>query len=83
MLGNLLADDLDWLIAGRALLSAGAAITFITSRSICAEIFPAEQLRHAVAQLMMIALVVPVLAPMLGSVEAGGWRSLFVFRPMG
>ncbi|MGC3981528.1 MAG: MFS transporter [Steroidobacteraceae bacterium] len=84
MLGNLLcllSNELHWLIIGRVLLSAGAAITFISSRAICAEIFPAEELRRAIAQLMMISVMVPVLAPMLGSTLAAwrGWRSIFAF----
>lgn len=84
VLGNLLcllSNELHWLIVGRVLLSAGAAITFISSRAICAEIFPAEELRRAIAQLMMISVMVPVLAPMLGSALAAwqGWRSIFAF----
>jgi MFS transporter, DHA1 family, multidrug resistance protein len=84
LLGNLLClftQQMGWLIAGRVLITAGAAITFITSRSICAEIFPPEGLRRAVAQLMMIGLVVPVFAPMIGSALGlvWGWRSVFVF----
>jgi MFS transporter, DHA1 family, multidrug resistance protein len=77
----LFGPSLQWLVMGRVLASAGAAVGWIGSRAICAELFSGEQLRSSVAQLMMISVNVSVFAPMLGTALSAwqGWRTVFIF----
>lgn len=77
----LLGSSIEWLVLGRVVLSAGAAIGYIGGRAICAEIYPAEQLRRALAHLMMISVMIPLFAPFIGSLlsELHGWRTMFEF----
>jgi DHA1 family bicyclomycin/chloramphenicol resistance-like MFS transporter len=72
------APSLLMLCVGRMLASVGAAMTFITSRAVVADLTPRDQLQRSVAQITMINLVGQMVAPILGNVvmSAGGWRSI-------
>ena len=71
-----LAPTLGLLTLGRMLASFGAAITFIASRAIVADLTPPEELQRSVAQITMIMLVVQMVAPVFGNLvlATGGWR---------
>ena len=76
-----LAPTLQMLAFARVLQSIGCALTFISARSIVADVSPQEQLPRQVAQMTMIMLVVQMGAPLLGNliISVGGWRGVHYF----
>lgn len=72
------AVNIGVLTVGRMLSSLGAALTFISSRAVVADISPRDQLQRSVAQVTMIMLVGQMVAPILGNfvLSAGGWRAI-------
>ena len=57
-------------------MSAGAALTFISARSVVADISPREDLPRSVAQVTVINVIAQSMAPLLGNllIDWGGWR---------
>ena len=81
ILGSVLtatAPGLPQLLAGRMTASLGAALTFITSRAVVADITPREQTQRSIAQMTMIMLMAQMTAPMLGNIAlaSGSWRAI-------
>lgn len=76
---SLLAQSLDALIAGRALLAFGTATGLVTARAIVADLYPAERMAKTLASLTMVAVMGNALAPLLGGLitVALGWRAIF------
>jgi DHA1 family bicyclomycin/chloramphenicol resistance-like MFS transporter len=66
------------LTLARMVAGLGAAMTFITSRAVVADLTPRDQLQRSVAQITMIMLVGQMTAPILGNfvIAAGGWRAI-------
>jgi DHA1 family bicyclomycin/chloramphenicol resistance-like MFS transporter len=76
-----LAPSLQMLALARVLQSIGCSVSFISARSIVADVSPREELPRQVAQMTMIMLVVQMVAPLLGNMimSAGGWRTIHYF----
>jgi DHA1 family bicyclomycin/chloramphenicol resistance-like MFS transporter len=72
------ADGLTQLLAGRMIASLGAALTFITSRAVVADITPREHTQRSIAQMTMIMLMAQMTAPILGNIAlaSGSWRAI-------
>ena len=70
------AAGLPQLLAGRIGASMGAALTFITSRAVVADITPREHTQRSIAQMTMIMLMAQMTAPLLGNLAlaSGSWR---------
>ena len=73
-----LATGVGALTLARMVAGLGAAMTFITSRAVVADLTPRDQLQRSVAQITMIMLVGQMTAPILGNfvIAAGGWRAI-------
>lgn len=71
-----LAPTLFWLNLGRFVLSAGAALAFISGRSVVADRSPRESLPRSIAQVTVINVIAQSVAPLLGNllIALGGWR---------
>jgi len=84
LVGNLLciiASSLDALIAGRLLQAFGGAACVVISRAIVRDIYGREKAAAALASLIAVMVLAPMLAPTLGGiiVDTFGWRGNFVF----
>ena len=73
-----LATGVGALTLARMVAALGAAMTFIASRAVVADLTPRDQLQRSVAQITMIMLVGQMTAPILGNfvIAAGGWRAI-------
>lgn len=73
------AQNLHWLIAGRALQAFGTATGLVTARAIVADLYPAERMAKLFASLTMVAVLGNSLAPVIGGFVATGlgWRAIF------
>ena len=73
-----LATGVGALTLARMVAALGAAMTFITSRAVVADLTPRDQLQRSVAQITLIMLVGQMTAPILGNfvIAAGGWRAI-------
>jgi DHA1 family bicyclomycin/chloramphenicol resistance-like MFS transporter len=77
----LLAPTIEWLTAGRAVQSLGAAAGLVVSRAIVGDLYPRERMARTLAYLTMVMVVGPMISPILGgwiSVQ-WSWRGTFVF----
>jgi DHA1 family bicyclomycin/chloramphenicol resistance-like MFS transporter len=76
---SLAAQNLGWLIAGRAVQAFGAATGIVTARAIIADLYPVEQMARVLASITMVAVLGNALAPVAGGliVEGFGWRAIF------
>jgi DHA1 family bicyclomycin/chloramphenicol resistance-like MFS transporter len=76
---SLLAQNLEVLIAGRALQAFGTATGLVTARAILSDLYPAEGIAKKLASLTMVAVMGNALAPVIGGlISAGlGWRAIF------
>ena len=77
----LIAPTIEWLTAGRAVQSLGAAAGLVVSRAIVGDLFPRERMAKTLAYLTMVMVVGPMVSPILGgwiSVQ-WSWRGTFVF----
>lgn len=77
----LLAPNLYWLMAGRAIQALGSSAGLIVARAIVSDLYPREKMVQMIAYLTMVMVVAPTVSPLLGGllVDAFGWRSPFVF----
>jgi DHA1 family bicyclomycin/chloramphenicol resistance-like MFS transporter len=73
-----LATSLQVLALARVLQSIGCAISFISARSMVADVTPRDDLPRSVAQMTMIMLTMQMVGPLLGNLimSAGGWRAI-------
>ncbi|RZJ97983.1 MAG: MFS transporter, partial [Novosphingobium sp.] len=75
-LASALAPGLPLLLAARLVQAVGGAAGVVTARVMVSDIFGREESARRQATLMMIVLVSPALAPVIGGLLAdlGGWR---------
>jgi DHA1 family bicyclomycin/chloramphenicol resistance-like MFS transporter len=73
-----LATSLQVLALARVLQSIGCALSFISARSMVADVTPRDDLPRSVAQMTMIMLTMQMVGPLLGNLimSAGGWRAI-------
>jgi len=76
---SLLAQNLEVLIAGRALQAFGTATGLVTARAILSDLYPADRMAKNLASLTMVAVLGNALAPVIGGlITVGlGWRAIF------
>ena len=84
VLGSMLcaiAPTIEWLIFGRVVQAAGGAAGMVLARAVVRDLFGAEQAAAVIAQLTMIMVVAPMIAPAIGGAltDVVHWRSVFVF----
>jgi DHA1 family bicyclomycin/chloramphenicol resistance-like MFS transporter len=74
-----LAPSLDTLLAARILQAIGGAAGLVSARVLVVDLFGTEGGAGQQAKLMMIVLISPALAPLIGAYLAsfGGWRLVF------
>ncbi|MFV0367326.1 MAG: multidrug effflux MFS transporter [Hyphomicrobiaceae bacterium] len=77
--GALLSGSFGTLLFMRAMQGLGAAAPRVISLAIVRDIFSGRPMARVMSFVMMVFLVVPVFAPLLGQTLAheGGWRSTF------
>ena len=75
-LGSALAPALPWLLAARLLQALGGAAGVVTARVMVGDLFGREEQARRQATLMMVVLISPSVAPVVGGLLAdlGGWR---------
>lgn len=79
-----LAPTLDSLIAARVLQSAGGAVGMVLPRAVVRDRFGPERAAGLIAQLSMVMVVAPMVAPALGGVltDLIDWRAVFWFTAL-
>ncbi|MFB0610704.1 Bcr/CflA family efflux MFS transporter [Aurantiacibacter poecillastricola] len=79
-LASAFAAGLEMLLAARALQAVGGAAGLVCSRALVADLFGSKGGAREQAKLMMVVLISPALAPLVGAYLAswGGWRLVFV-----
>ena len=75
-----LAPNIETLIVGRLVQSAGGAVGMVLSRAIARDRFGAFGATRVISQLTLVMVAAPMVAPALGGVlaDAYGWRATFV-----
>ncbi len=75
-----LAQNIETLIVGRLVQSAGGAAGMVLSRAIARDRFGAFGATRVISQLTLVMVAAPMIAPALGGVlaDASGWRATFV-----
>ena len=78
-IGCTLAPSFTLLIAGRAAMGAAAASTRVLVTAAVRDLFEGEEMARVMSLVFMVFMVVPVLAPSLGSaiLTVGPWRAIF------
>jgi DHA1 family bicyclomycin/chloramphenicol resistance-like MFS transporter len=84
MVGNIacaLAPTIELLIAGRLFQAFGGAACVVISRAMIRDLYGREKAASALASLIAIMVLAPMLAPIIGGVlvDTTGWRGNFVF----
>lgn len=79
--GSALAPTFGLLLASRFVWGIGAAAARVVATAIVRDRFDGSQMARAMSQVMAVFMLVPVLAPSLGSgiISIFPWRSLFWF----
>ena len=79
-----LAPSLPTLIAARILQSAGGAVGMVLPRAVVRDRFGPERAAALLAQLSMVMVVAPMVAPALGGVltDVIDWRAVFWFTAL-
>jgi MFS transporter, DHA1 family, multidrug resistance protein len=82
--GNLacvFAPSIQMLIAGRLFQAAGGAACVVISRAIVRDLYGREKAAAALASLIAVMVLAPMMAPLVGGVlvDISGWRGNFVF----
>ena len=82
--GNLaciFAPTIEMLIAGRLFQGFGGAACVVISRAIVGDLYGREKAAAALASLIAIMAIAPMIAPMVGGflVDTIGWRGNFIF----
>lgn len=75
-----LANDLPWLLVGRALQAVGVAAASVLARAAARDRFEGPQLAALLGRIMVVMAAAPGFSPLLGGLlqAAWGWRALFV-----
>lgn len=78
-LASAFAFNLEMLLGARALQAVGGAAGLVCSRALVADIFGSQGGAREQAKLMMVVLISPAIAPLVGAYLAswGGWRLVF------
>lgn len=84
ILTNILAavcSSANELIFVRVLQAMSAAAILVTIPAMIRDIFPQEQMAKALSSIMLVVIVAPLVAPLLGGqiLKFFGWPSLFIF----
>lgn len=81
-LGVALAASHESLLAWRALQGLSAGGGAVVARAIVLDVTKGADTQRAMSQLIMVFVMAPALAPILGGwiLESFGWRSIFVFQ---
>ncbi len=75
-IGSALAPSLPWLLAARLVQALGGAAGVVTARVMVGDLFGREEQARRQATLMMVVLISPSAAPVIGGLLAdlGSWR---------
>jgi DHA1 family bicyclomycin/chloramphenicol resistance-like MFS transporter len=75
-----LAPSFTWLVAGRALQGASAAVTRVLVVAMVRDLFEGEAMARVMSLVFMVFMVVPVLAPSVGQaiLLVAPWEAIFV-----
>lgn len=75
-----LAPDIYWLIGARMVQAVGGAAGLVIARAILSDIYGTDEMAGRLATLVMVMVVAPTLAPLVGGyfTDWYGWRSLFL-----
>ncbi len=81
-LAGWLAPNIELLIASRIVQGAGGAGGLILARAIVSDLFDRRAMARVIAQLTMIMVLAPTVAPLLGGLvtDLVGWRVLFLLQ---
>lgn len=76
-----LAPDVAVLVAGRVVQAAGGAAGMVLARAVVRDRFGPERAAGVIAQLTMVMVVAPMIAPAIGGVltDLFAWRAVFWF----
>jgi len=79
-IGAALAGSFAALLAMRALQGIGAGATRVIAVAVVRDVYAGRRMASVMSLAMMVFMVIPILAPMLGQVllMAAGWRAIFV-----
>jgi len=82
VLGSLLcmlANSIEWLIAGRIVQAAGGAVGLVLARAMVRDTYPADRAAGVIATLVMVMVVMPMLSPLVGGelLVRFDWHSIF------
>ncbi|WP_336041203.1 multidrug effflux MFS transporter [Acinetobacter dispersus] len=82
ILGSILAavaPTIEWLLAARFLQAIGASAGLVVPRAIISDVCDAKTSAKNFSILMQVMMIVPILAPLLGSVilRIGSWHLIF------
>ncbi len=74
------APSIGWLVLGRVLQGAGAAVLMVVPRAIIRDMLTGVAATRLMAMVMLVISVSPMLAPLAGSglIALAGWRAVFV-----
>lgn len=74
------APSLEMVLAARLLQGLGAAGPRVVSLAMVRDLYSGRAMAQVVSFVMMIFMLVPAIAPLLGSfiIDLGGWRSIFL-----
>lgn len=80
-LGCALATGVQWLIVLRFAQAVGAAAGMLIVRAIVNDLFERTEVARVLSLMMMVMMVAPIVAPLLGGwmLLAWGWQSIFWF----
>ena len=82
LLGSLFcafADSIEWLIFWRFVQAFGGAVGLVLARAIIRDVYAAGDAARAIATVVMIMVVVPMVSPAVGGelIRLFGWHSVF------
>ncbi|GGL74170.1 multidrug effflux MFS transporter [Wenxinia marina] len=75
-----LANSLEWLLAARVLQGIGAAAPRIAVLAMVRDLYAGRRMAQLMSFVMMVFIIVPAMAPFVGSliIDGFGWRGVFV-----
>ncbi|MBL8257731.1 MAG: multidrug effflux MFS transporter [Pseudoxanthomonas mexicana] len=78
------APSIDWLIAARAVQGFGAAALMVVPRAVIRDVASGPAAARAMAAIMMVLSISPLLAPLAGSMVLAwsSWRGIFLILAM-
>jgi DHA1 family bicyclomycin/chloramphenicol resistance-like MFS transporter len=77
--GAALAPTIGALIVGRVLQAGSSSVALVTARAVIHDVFGETESSKVIARVSLMAVLLVVLAPVLGGVliDASGWRAVF------